>query len=604
MSSKHKRDWDDRISCNYRLWMSDGIDSDEQMLLTGKRDLNLLLPQDFQIKNFTILEIGCGVGRLLYHAAEIFNKAYGVDISETAISIAKKILDGKKNVELFVTDGDNLPPTLTNRIDIVISFATLFSIPTRAFCSYLIEANRVLKSDGILAIQLYLGKEIIPDELDSLSIRSYSTDRLCNTLHAAGFDNVELEEIKNYPIPTNLEQLQTKAYVVRTRKKSVSFVQPEFLKSLLVSGNFHPNTQNIYELSMYYEYLKVLIQNKNFKECSKIGQVCIELCRKIGDSELEQQVKALLQHVSEVENITPTHIIFVPNEDLSFESVKNWLVPRYKNVPLSNIVDPVTFELGLIAKTKHARNVVVFGSGSGILLRCLQDQFPVSTRIFCFEPIEALKKVHQTIPRVEFIELDELEHLEEFELIINPCYVPLFPESLNRTKEIHHTKDVWKRYTVAVVSPIDGGSFPIARYIANSFKQLGYRVLFFDFSPYLPAREAVSRYYLNDIQKNNYFGKISKLCSETLVEACKIERPQIVFCLSQAPILPDALSFLRKENILTCMWFVEDFRRFTYWQQVADSYDYFFIIQREPALSELRKKNPNTYYVPIACDPN
>ena len=66
-----------------------------------------------------------------------------------------------------------------------------------------------------------------------------------------------------------------------------------------------------------------------------------------------------------------------------------------------------------------------------------------------------------------------------------------------------------------------------------------------------------------------------------------------------------ALKRLRQNGVPTAMWFVEDFRLFTYWRAFAPYYDIFAVIQKEPFLSELAAIGvSNSLYLPLAALPS
>lgn len=592
--NKHQKDWDSRIQFNYRLWMSDGLSSDEEMFRTGERDLALLLPPSPADKHKFFLEIGCGVGRLLKAASKRFSKVVGVDISQVAINKAKSLLKNLSNVTLYLTDGVSLPPDLRGQGDIVASFATMFSIPVSSFANYIIEANRFLKTGGELAWQLFLGEEIIPPEDDSLSIRSYREDRLEKAFSLANFEIFEVKELKDYPIETNLKFLKTKAHIVRAVKKSEVTISLEELLNTLFSGTYSSNSEKFYELSMYYEYVKFLISSRSFGELDRYIQKVTELAKSLNAIEIIEEIQKLKDF------LPVTSIIEEHKQELDFRpALNNIPVPFYKGQPLSNCIDPKKFEEKLIPGSSLEKPVIVFGTGAGFLIQELAKK---TDQIYCIEPIEELRAIYKNLP-VKFLNPESIDEFSDFELIINPSYLSVFPEISIKLKQANARKYLNKNYTVAVVSPIDGGSYPISKYLVSALKHFGYRVLFFDFSDFYHVREAVNKYYLHDFSKNQYTNSVVELCSQALLNGCRTERPQIVFALSQAPITPVTLKALRDEGIITCMWFVEDFRRFTYWKEVAPYYDYFYVIQKK-AVSEISKLCPNVFYVPVGCDPS
>lgn len=56
-----------------------------------------------------ILDVGCGVGRLLRLLSVKFSKAVGVDLNDRILDAARKFISEKENVELLKNDGKSLP---------------------------------------------------------------------------------------------------------------------------------------------------------------------------------------------------------------------------------------------------------------------------------------------------------------------------------------------------------------------------------------------------------------------------------------------------------------------------------------------------------------
>ena len=91
MKNRIQKDWDDRVETDYRCWMADGTESDDAMWQTGKRDIDILFSG--LTPTGRALEIGCGVGRLLYWSREMFESVVGVDVSEVALERAKEFFE-------------------------------------------------------------------------------------------------------------------------------------------------------------------------------------------------------------------------------------------------------------------------------------------------------------------------------------------------------------------------------------------------------------------------------------------------------------------------------------------------------------------------------
>ncbi len=196
-SEEMRSDWEQRIASDYRFWMSDGVASDEVMWETGKRDLASLLGSfaEADTASWRVLDVGCGVGRLIKAAAPRFAEVLGADISETAIAKAKTFLAKEKNVSLERITGVTLQQIDSDSLDAVYSFAVLGHIPTQVFVAYLLEINRALRLGGKAFLQIYLGREQQTVIEDTLAVRSYDEQRLRATLTTAGFGVCDLEEL-------------------------------------------------------------------------------------------------------------------------------------------------------------------------------------------------------------------------------------------------------------------------------------------------------------------------------------------------------------------------------------------------------------------------
>jgi spore maturation protein CgeB len=74
--------------------------------------------------------------------------------------------------------------------------------------------------------------------------------------------------------------------------------------------------------------------------------------------------------------------------------------------------------------------------------------------------------------------------------------------------------------------------------------------------------------------------------------------------VAQSPVLPPALQELRHEGVHSALWFVEDFRVFGYWRELAPHFDAVFTIQRGEFHDALRSQGVrNVMYLPCAANP-
>ena len=104
----------------------------------------------------TVLEIGCGVGRMTRRLSELFGSVVAVDVSEEMLRRCRSNLSAHSNVVYQLVDGDGtLPGVGDAEIDVVFSYITFQHVPSRAAqLRYFEESARVLRVGGKLAVQI------------------------------------------------------------------------------------------------------------------------------------------------------------------------------------------------------------------------------------------------------------------------------------------------------------------------------------------------------------------------------------------------------------------------------------------------------------------
>jgi len=100
----------------------------------------------------TVLELGCGVGRLLVRTRQripVSARLIGVDISESMIRFATEATAGAPHVSLHVTDGASLPMVANNSVNFAYSLHVFIHLMDGTVVqSYLRELHRVLVPGG------------------------------------------------------------------------------------------------------------------------------------------------------------------------------------------------------------------------------------------------------------------------------------------------------------------------------------------------------------------------------------------------------------------------------------------------------------------------
>ncbi|PJA80272.1 MAG: hypothetical protein CO149_01185, partial [Nitrospirae bacterium CG_4_9_14_3_um_filter_51_5] len=156
---------------------------------------------------------------------------------------------------------------------------------------------------------------------------------------------------------------------------------------------------------------------------------------------------------------------------------------------------------------------------------------------------------------------------------------------------------------IMVVGPIYGGSLPIARYVVNALEGLGHRVSWVDHSPHYAGYQSLAT-----IRDHRLRLTVQQRLSDTLgvISLAHVaeDPPDLVLALSQAPLTMAVLEQMRRKKVLTAMWFVENFRHLTYWQQMVTGYDFWFVMQQAACLDTFRKTGAKQVsYLPLAAEP-
>ena len=157
---------------------------------------------------------------------------------------------------------------------------------------------------------------------------------------------------------------------------------------------------------------------------------------------------------------------------------------------------------------------------------------------------------------------------------------------------------------VLVVLPMYGGSLPIGRYCLEGLKEAGCLVDSFEAPAFHPAFTALKDLRVGNERLDSLQNAFLQVMSQCILAKVEAFAPDLVLCLAQAPMSRAALKRLRQDGVPTAMWFVEDFRLFTYWRAFAPYYDMFAVIQKEPFFSELAAIGvSNALYLPLAALP-
>lgn len=152
VSARMRREWDARARENARHYIADREAAGIGFALSGCRDAYRILEElhPHLSSETRLLEIGCGIGRMLQFFAVLFREVHGIDVAPSMIEQGRAYLARFPNVALHVGGGRDLAPIPDRSIDVVVSHAVFQHVPDLAVIGdYVAEAHRVLVPGGV-----------------------------------------------------------------------------------------------------------------------------------------------------------------------------------------------------------------------------------------------------------------------------------------------------------------------------------------------------------------------------------------------------------------------------------------------------------------------
>jgi len=159
-----RRDWDTRARENARHYVNNARTewADQEFFETGRENVAGYILTDMtnicqgkDPKQMTVLEIGCGVGRMTRALASAFGQVYGVDVSGEMIEQARQNLASTPNATVLQNNGADLRVLGDITIDFAFSYIVFQHIPSREVIrNYVAEVHRLLRPGGLFKFQV------------------------------------------------------------------------------------------------------------------------------------------------------------------------------------------------------------------------------------------------------------------------------------------------------------------------------------------------------------------------------------------------------------------------------------------------------------------
>jgi len=134
--------------------------------------------EKFRVEDKVILDLGCGTGRNSNYLADLGNKVVGIEISRTALSLAKnRALEMGVSVDYKLGDIGEKYEVEDNSVDIVLDITSSNSLDEKGRGIYLEEVHRVLKKGGYFFVRALCkdGNQNVKNLLKASPGREYDT---------------------------------------------------------------------------------------------------------------------------------------------------------------------------------------------------------------------------------------------------------------------------------------------------------------------------------------------------------------------------------------------------------------------------------------------
>jgi SAM-dependent methyltransferase len=205
ISERMRAEWDQRARENaYRYVASDLVSgSEEEFDGSGRSSTEHAVVDDLERiaggrdpKSMTVLEIGCGAGRMTRHLARIFGHVHALDVSGEMIAQARGRLAGIPNISLYHTDGIGLAGLDDIELDFALSYIVFQHIPdVEVIRGYIRQVAEKLRPGALFKFQVQGSPAVETSDRDTWAgVRFSAVDAVraarANQLRIEAFDGV------------------------------------------------------------------------------------------------------------------------------------------------------------------------------------------------------------------------------------------------------------------------------------------------------------------------------------------------------------------------------------------------------------------------------
>lgn len=200
---KMKKEWDERAKMDHRFVIATGhSQSEEDFWESGITECNGILGKNtprFQkiIENkkpskMNVLELGCGIGRILIPMRKIFGNMIGIDISSEMIQLGQKYVANIPNCSIVENNGIDLSEFKDNHFDFCYSFIVFQHIPEKKIVrNYIKEVSRILKPGCLFRFQVRGTVSTKPYKITTWDGVQFTSDEIHKIAKDTNFEIIE-----------------------------------------------------------------------------------------------------------------------------------------------------------------------------------------------------------------------------------------------------------------------------------------------------------------------------------------------------------------------------------------------------------------------------
>jgi ubiquinone/menaquinone biosynthesis C-methylase UbiE len=151
-----------------------------------------------------VVDLGCGIGRVMRPLAAHCREVIGVDVSEAMLEEARAYLDGVANARFLANDGKTLAGIEPGSVGFLYSLLCLIHVDRRSCYRYLQEIRRVLAPGGMAFLQFQdiltdrgLEKFLAVLDLD-YPLELYTPEEVRRFVRSVGLDVLHVQSANEY----------------------------------------------------------------------------------------------------------------------------------------------------------------------------------------------------------------------------------------------------------------------------------------------------------------------------------------------------------------------------------------------------------------------